>query len=237
MLSLNYNLWDIHWFWSEKLTENYDEEIYEEMGPDTYQQSQNGDCIACACVRDPLASSSCPASPPWASDHAPFRHGPMNREPYLHHITKILRHTVLVHPLIAWESKALDFGGLKFISPSDTNNARYWTGSPSISLPPTIINLVKYFHSTEPPWNLALLSDIQVPMQVHRPIATIFKIIRLKQSTLLRLQQISAIQKDVKAEELHPRHKTWATFQNFRPTKKRSRTSSSLRKHERLYKP
>ena len=46
------------------------------------------------------------------------------------------------------------------------------------------------------------------------------KILKLNQSTLLRLERMSRIQKHIMARVLHPRYKTWTRFQNSRPTRK-----------------
>ena len=46
------------------------------------------------------------------------------------------------------------------------------------------------------------------------------KILKLKQSTLLRLERMSRIHKHIMAGVLHPRYETWTIFQNSRPTRK-----------------
>lgn len=109
-------------------------------------------------------------------------------------------------------------------------------GHLQISLQRMIINLVKIVNSTELPLNLILPGSIQVTIQVHRPIAAILKILRLKQSTLLRLERMSRIQNHVKAEELQPRYKTWTKFQNSGTTEK-TELRLPYEKHERLSKP
>lgn len=52
----------------------------------TYQHSRSGAHTWRASRRDRSGASSCPAWPPSGSDHAPYRHGPRSRVPYLQHI-------------------------------------------------------------------------------------------------------------------------------------------------------
>lgn len=49
----------------------------------TYQHSQISCCTEASCEPCPWVSSSCPALQPWASGHAPYRHGLEIRAPYL----------------------------------------------------------------------------------------------------------------------------------------------------------